>query len=541
MKIRLACAFRHITAIILATIMIFQIFTFSQFGITGRNNNSDNINDSIIQSALAQSAGSIRVGTYYDPNTCELTANVKYEAYKTGFTKGKSVKEWIPPDPTELYSTITEQSHFIMGYQDGFDCINGQKQKKGQDGGQPQQQVDQKCPDIIKMQDTGETTTAPKGSVCPPIIFIPGIGGSELEEEILIRPDLWPLAPFRTRAHLMLEPNGGPMQGIKIIAKDVIRNIVSSYVYPVYQPLITFLEGEGYKEGTNLTMFPYDWRVDNNLHIIELDKKVNDVLKQTNSKKVILLTHSMGGLIARAYINTIGSQKVDAQISLAMPLYGSPVPFYALTNGYVFGNPSVRQELMKILEQNWPAGYQLSPQKPFIQESGTGKVLTVEESYGIKYKGFVNVDEDIISRDDYTPTQDNVWSANRILRDNANAFHSSLVDKNTGEPKPLPPGVKHFAIIGTGVKTLNSSVMRDATAEEIDKRSYVELLGRKVVLEPRFDDGDGTVPLWSSKFDGVTAKYYVPYIATATSEHSALTANPNTHVIIKRSHLLTIQ
>jgi Flp pilus assembly protein TadD len=112
----------------LAFVLFFQIFCVSsQVASNTNTSNNNNNNFGILQSSLAQSYDLIREGRYYDPITCELPANLKYEEYKEGFIKGKSLKEFNHLYPAYLYSNITVQARYEMGYQDGFDCVAGQK------------------------------------------------------------------------------------------------------------------------------------------------------------------------------------------------------------------------------------------------------------------------------------------------------------------------------------------------------------------------------------------------------------------------------
>ncbi|MBI4790234.1 MAG: hypothetical protein HY782_24635 [Chloroflexi bacterium] len=404
--------------------------------------------------------------------------------------------------------------------------INGQP--GGEIGGENNEQVRWRFsgdkPGVYKLQATG-----PKRL---PLIFVPGIAGSVLQlDGVAINANLWPFAPLGSRTNLGLERDGmtPAIKGVKIIAPDIIRSAALGTT-KIYSPLMQALKAQGYKEDTDLFILPYDWRLDNTQHVLRLAALVDEVLQKCKSTKVNILTHSMGGLIGRGYVNSAGKTKVDTLITMSMPFYGSPVAYYATVNGYSFGNATVRAELIKVLGQNWPAPYQLSPRKPFIIDAATNQALPLEESYRLRYKGFLGVEQNIILWDTYTPTPDNVWTFNPGLVQRANDFHALLVDRGTQQEKPLPTGVKHYAIIGHGVRSLSWYRMRDAQPGE----AFLELGARKVVLEPQFLDGDGTVPLWGLDFKTATRKYYVTYLSQARSgEHTEVTQNPITHSIIK--------
>lgn len=392
-----------------------------------------------------------------------------------------------------------------------------------------------------------------KADVVLPIIFVPGVAGTELEfDGPDIDYDVWPLAPIASRTALALNSDGTrPHDFIK--TDDVMKDI--GFKYDIYGSFYDFLETKGYEEcfyylpeflcssNQNLYSFRYDWRLDNTHHMVDLDNLVDRVLEETKSDKVIIIAHSMGGLISRAYIDSLGRDKVDTLITMGTPWYGAPKPYYGLINGYTFGNPFVRTELMKILMQNYPAAYQLIPKKPFIYDTSNSQVLPLKQSFeDIRYKWFTSVEPDTLSRDDYDETTDNVQSFNIPLLKQSTTFNRMLFttdeDSYTAiSPKPLPAGVDHYLITGTGVSTLTGYGLRDATAAD---EQFLELGGRKVVLIPIFADGDGTVPMWSLELDGVTATYYVSderrlgllVLPPKTAQHMNLGANKDLQNII---------
>jgi pimeloyl-ACP methyl ester carboxylesterase len=370
-----------------------------------------------------------------------------------------------------------------------------------------------------------------------PVIFLPGVAGSILFDRPIIGDQLWPFSPLGKRAALRLQDDGRTpaMTGVAVTAFDIIRTKDANFstLKNVYGGLVDFLQSRGYREGTDFNVFPYDWRLDNATHFEALDLAIRNTLGATGRDKVVLLGHSMGGVIARAYILSKPERaaRVEALISLATPYWGSPKVYYALINGYDFGNPTIRPELMKILARNMPAAYQLLPIEPFIVDvpktarlCPTGRLvfcperlrqfLTLAESYAVRYRWFSAIEADI--RDTYVPTPDNVQTMNRNLVDVARAFHAPV---GTAErPRRLPGDVKQYAIIGYGISTLNFYFMSDATAEDVSRGRYLEMGdGRRVVMAPRFGDGDGTVPLWGLRTSTATKTYYVPHQPGALS------------------------
>jgi pimeloyl-ACP methyl ester carboxylesterase len=62
----------------------------------------------------------------------------------------------------------------------------------------------------------------------------------------------------------------------------------------------------------------------------ELNDAINVILQCTGSDKVTIVAHSMGGLVARNYINMYSSDKVDKLITLGTPHYGATISYTSL-------------------------------------------------------------------------------------------------------------------------------------------------------------------------------------------------------------------
>jgi pimeloyl-ACP methyl ester carboxylesterase len=55
----------------------------------------------------------------------------------------------------------------------------------------------------------------------------------------------------------------------------------------------------------------------------QLDKKIEAIRKATGAEGIVLVAHSMGGLVARAYLRRFGSERVARLITLGTPHHGS--------------------------------------------------------------------------------------------------------------------------------------------------------------------------------------------------------------------------
>jgi len=372
---------------------------------------------------------------------------------------------------------------------------------------------------------------------------------------------LWPLAPVGSRFNLKLDREGHSLKpGVEIIAPDVIRYVVWPAEYApkcihdklaVYGPFIKEMESWGYEEKfikdieswgyeekedarALLIVFPYDWRLNNLIHAKALDVLVEKVLENRSEKKVVLIAHSMGGIVARAYMALARERglpnRVDTFITMGTPHLGSPKVFYSLTMGYDFGNPTVNENLMKILCQNVSSAYQLLPRKPFVEQwtSGEKTDWTLPETYSVWYHSTKWIRPGV-PYDVYETSEDWPWIMNPDLVRDAKELHDLI-----GET--APEGVKTFTIIGCGLPTL--SKYHERRPRERDSKSYGLLkkerdTSTRIWFAPRFEDGDGTVPLWSAEgLLGDTKLYIQDSGKEDSAEHGALPSSERIQKLI---------
>jgi pimeloyl-ACP methyl ester carboxylesterase len=78
----------------------------------------------------------------------------------------------------------------------------------------------------------------------------------------------------------------------------------------------------------------YDWRLDAAKSALRLAEVVEEALRETRERKVILVAHSMGGLVSRYYCRVLGGEsRVHALILLASPTMGAPPAYTQLKHG----------------------------------------------------------------------------------------------------------------------------------------------------------------------------------------------------------------
>lgn len=103
----------------------------------------------------------------------------------------------------------------------------------------------------------------------------------------------------------------------------------------VYKPFIKMLENMGYKQGIDLFVAYYDWRQPiETIANDYLTPIIQEAKRKTGQSKVNLLSHSMGGLVSRAYAQSNAYKNdVDQLIQMCTPNAGSPPNFSYWTGG----------------------------------------------------------------------------------------------------------------------------------------------------------------------------------------------------------------
>ena len=347
-----------------------------------------------------------------------------------------------------------------------------------------------------------------------PVIFIPGIGGSRLEvEENGSVSEAW-LAlgnvvvgiedpDHRRNLSLMPVRNGGVevkprTNGIRVFperADEGFRAIkylsYSTLITDIpekveqYDSMIKELRKEGYLENRTMFAMPYDWRYSNSDNAMFLKEKIDLALQRTGARQVLLVAHSMGGLLVReTLLSNISYQpKVRQVIYIGTPFLGSPRAYQAIKHGYNFGVPMFHAGTGKVIAEYAPAVYELMPSKKYLQAA---PLVKKNQKASYTFNDLLR-DEDL--KLTYTP-----------LLNQASKLHDKWDNKVINVPQ--------YSIIGQGQSTLMGYFFDKKTKEFV----------------PFYDNnaGDGTVPYASANHSlkDIKKKFYV------TGEHAKLPLLP---------------
>lgn len=281
--------------------------------------------------------------------------------------------------------------------------------------------------------------------------------------------------------------------------------IVAEKLIPDFQLLAGIFKIDGYSklcsfikerfdvvEGLNYFEFPYDWRRDNRVAAKKLARLTHDWLNKWKDHsghpdpKLILITHSMGGLVSRYFLEVLGGWKqTRALFSFGTPYRGSLNALDGLANGSRKG-PFGLIELSDLV-RSFTSMYQLLPIYP-AYDPGDGKLVRIAETSGIPY-----VD----------PAK-----ARAALE-----FHHEITraaGQNRQDPEWGKQGYQIYPIVGIEQETRQS-------ARKIDNGVELSLTYKGKML-----GGDGTVPRVSAlpiEFDGAQPQPGRMYAAT---QHGSL-------------------
>lgn len=320
------------------------------------------------------------------------------------------------------------------------------------------------------------------------VIILPGILGSVLQKD---GKDLWAVSG---RAVLQLLSNTGEtIRNLKLVQDDPEAESLGDGIratalmhdahlipgfwkidgYTKTARLITdnfdVTVGDIYNDpddrAANFYQFPYDWRRDNRANAQILKKLIDKRLKCWREKsgasdaKVILMAHSMGGLVSRYYLEVLeGWQDSRALFTFGTPYRGSLNAVNFLANGY----KKLFLDLTEVM-RSLTSVYQLLPIYQAINIEG-------------EYHRIAEVD--------------NLPNIDKLKAQDALAFHREIeaaVERHLKDEQYLR-SFTTLPISGVQQPTLQSAALIDGklTASE----------DLPAVLKNRFDlgDGDGTVP-----------------------------------------------
>ena len=239
------------------------------------------------------------------------------------------------------------------------------------------------------------------------IVVLPGIMGSVLEKKGRV---VWDasVAAFWAAAtsfggsiqDLRLQRHDHPGEAAPdgVVATRIVEDLtVVPYFWKIdgYTRLMEALEdtfelnevGLDDDQAGNLVRFPYDWRRDVRVTSVRLARLVERKLVLWRKEggpedaRVILVAHSMGGLVAKYALECLGLwRRARALITFGTPYRGAPRALDYLVNGASLERLGVRWLDVPPSSAHSPSAYQLMPRYPVIGTSDGEK--RVAEGWG---------------------------------------------------------------------------------------------------------------------------------------------------------------
>ncbi|MFS7962061.1 putative phospholipase A(1) [Helianthus anomalus] len=376
-----------------------------------------------------------------------------------------------------------------------------------------------------------------------PIVLVSGIGGTILNSKpkswfgittrVWVRILLADLE-FRKRVWSLYNPETGytealddssdlviPQDDYGLYAIDIldpsllIKLLHLTDVYH-FHDMIDMLVNHGYKKGTTLFGYGYDFRQSNRIEqlIDGLKEKLETAYTASGGRKVNLISHSMGGLLVSCFISLhsdVFAKYVNKWITIATPFQGAPgcindslltgLQFVEGLQSYFFvGRWSMHQllvqcpsiyEMLPNPEFKWKKQPEILVWKKDIENAEDSVKL---ETYGTS--GCVGLFEEAL--------KDNVIEYNKKtipLPFNYDIYKWAATTRKMLNSVQLPQGIEFYNIYGTSLDT-PFDVCYGSEMDPINDSTDI----CSTLPEYSYVDGDGTVPAESAMADGFDAK-----------------------------------
>ncbi|MGB9911152.1 MAG: alpha/beta fold hydrolase [Microgenomates group bacterium] len=151
-------------------------------------------------------------------------------------------------------------------------------------------------------------TPTPTPTPLPPLIFLPGLGGSWNFESLVLGIE----KPYK---EWVITPGPGEK---------------------VYYGFLKTLKNAGYNDNgpqKNLFIFTYNWTKKVSQIAEDLKEFIQNTVKPKPGQKIILVGHSLGGLTARTYVQNNPQNQVTTLLTLGSPHKGAVQVYYAWAGG----------------------------------------------------------------------------------------------------------------------------------------------------------------------------------------------------------------
>ncbi len=405
------------------------------------------------------------------------------------------------------------------------------------------------------LKGLSHSSTTPSGN--SNVLFIPGLEASRLYEKktilgVSVEDQLWEPNTFGEVDDLYLDNNGNSINQ-NIYTKDIIDNTLT---FDVYKSLITELNNlESTDKINDWRAYAYDWRQGigdliqngtkyNNDQVLSLIGTLQSLVNTSKNGEVTIITHSNGGLIAKALIKKLQDMKflgqsdlvdhVDTLVLVASPQLGTPDAFSAILHGYKQSLPFklMSESQARKLGRNMSSAYGLLPSRKYFDQinirplgvfASTSDQI-YQNTYGSNIDSYTEEQNFILGLEGRVePSETDLISpiiGNNLLLSQAENLHDSI------DNMIFPPSIEVISIAGWGKETIGG------------------IKYARTDLEPVFTmRGDHTV-VSSSALYGQGTKYWLD-LTNSKIDHKNILEDPQllsfiNHVIDKETPQLPL-
>lgn len=217
-------------------------------------------------------------------------------------------------------------------------------------------------PDDLTLVE-GPGGPGPEGGPRRPVVFVPGLMGSELWRG---SERLWP------STHVLLaEPDALRIPGSEDVRPGavvgevvVVPNLVKIQAYRRMGDYL--VDGLGYQRGRDLLEFGYDWRQDVRDSARRLAQAIDD---WRVDGPVTIVAHSLGCLVSRWYVERLGGRsRVDRLVLMGGPHRGTPGALAGLVLGPRILPFGLMGDRLRAVAATFPSSYQILPTYACVAE-----------------------------------------------------------------------------------------------------------------------------------------------------------------------------
>ena len=364
----------------------------------------------------------------------------------------------------------------------------------------------------------------------PRIIFVPGILGSKIDE---CRADgsecksIWGTVESITDKTISLN-----IKPDRLYKTDVVDSL---FFFKIYGPVLESLRADAERiapDSVNdplVTVFHYDWRKSNVETAEKLAARICAVAAAAPDSPIILIGHSMGGLVVKLWAKRYGAEhclsnqipRISKIIFIATPHLGSPKIIKALADGYslLFDDVNSFNKIVWFFERKYVLD---ALNDAAISFPSVYELLPIQTSAGCRTKKQIlsKLNQQIISGEsgdtvDLFDKHD--WLYYDLLRQIKNqSLRQLFYDKQLGQ---LLLGSRETLcdIIDFNPDSIAETTYIVGEQQENATLSWFRLHAGtgNLIAEHKVDSGDGTVPLYSAKNDLVSRSIEVKEILGA--------------------------